>query len=169
MSYSTSFFTALAAAGLLLGSCNNKPAGTTGNSGWEVYGGNKQNNRYVDLKEIDSANVQQLKAVWTYHTNDADSNTQIQVNPIVIDTVLYGITPKLKLFALHAATGREIWVYDPVKDTVGMIDPAAFSFNVSRGLAAYKNGQERLVFYSANGKLYCIDALTGKPKRSFGD
>ncbi|HQD11083.1 MAG TPA: hypothetical protein PLQ65_15535 [Flavihumibacter sp.] len=118
MSYSTSFFTALAAAGLLLGSCNNKPAGTTGNSGWEVYGGNKQNNRYVDLKEIDSANVQQLKAVWTYHTNDADSNTQIQVNPIVIDTVLYGITPKLKLFALHAATGREIWVYDPVKDTV---------------------------------------------------
>lgn len=169
MSYSTSFFTALAAAGLLLGSCNNKPAGTTGNSGWEVYGGNKQNNRYVDLKEIDSANVQQLKAVWTYHTNDADSNTQIQVNPIVIDTVLYGITPKLKLFALHAATGREIWVYDPVKDTVGMIDPAAFSFNVSRGLAAYKNGQERLLFYSANGKLYCIDALTGKPKRSFGD
>ncbi|MFT4024935.1 MAG: PQQ-binding-like beta-propeller repeat protein [Flavihumibacter sp.] len=169
MSYSISAGAALAVVILFSLSCNTPTANTPPSSGWEVYGANKSNNRYVDLHQVDSSNVQLLEQVWVYHTGDADSNTQIQVNPIIIDTVLYGITPKLKLFALNAATGREIWVYDPVKDTVGHVDPAAFSFNVSRGLTAYQQGKERLLFYSANGKLYCINGITGRPVRSFGD
>ena len=75
---------------------------------WQVYGGNKEANHYSSLKQIDTSNVSRLKIAWTYHTKDADSAmTQIQVNPIVIDSFLYGVSPKLKLFALNAATGKE--------------------------------------------------------------
>ena len=80
---------------------------------WAIYGGNKQNTRYSDLAQIDSSNVAQLQQAWTYHTNDAGQMTQIQVNPLIIDGVLYGVSPKLKLFALDAATGEEKWVFQP--------------------------------------------------------
>lgn len=37
----------------------------------------------------------------------------IQCNPIVRNGVLYGTSPGLKLFALDAATGEELWMFDP--------------------------------------------------------
>src|SRR4029078_11447404 len=80
---------------------------------WEVYGGSKENIRYSALKKIDTTNVSQLTVAWTYHTGDAGDMTQIQVNPIIIDGILYGVSPKLKLFALDAATGKEKWLFDP--------------------------------------------------------
>ncbi len=139
-------------------------------SGWEVYGANTSNNRYSAFTEIDTANVHLLQPAWEYHTGDADSNTQIQVNPIVIGNTLYGISPKLKLFALDAATGKPHWTYDPVADSVdGPAGEGYFSFNISRGLAYFGEENGGRLFYSANGKLCCIDALTGKPIRSFGE
>lgn len=139
---------------------------------WQVYGGNKEANHYSALKEIDTSNVSGLKVAWVYHTYDADSAmTQIQVNPVVIDTVLYGVSPKLKLFALNAATGKNIWVFNPMDDSaVRAKGPGFFSMNVCRGVTYYSNGKDdKRIFYSANSQLYCINALTGKPVSSFGD
>ena len=78
---------------------------------WQQYGGNKESNHYSSLTQIDTSNVAQLHVAWIYHTGDADSMTQIQVNPIIIDSLLYGLSPKLKLFALNAATGKEQWIF----------------------------------------------------------
>ena len=50
-------------------------------SDWKVYGGNKENNHYSSLDQVDTGNVTLLKPAWEYHTGDADSMTQIQVNP----------------------------------------------------------------------------------------
>ena len=69
------------------------------NKSWQVYGGSKENTRYSSLKQIDTSNVAQLKVAWTFNTGDAGDMTQIQVNPIIIDGILYGVSPKLKLFA----------------------------------------------------------------------
>src|SRR4029079_15542328 len=98
-------------------SCKNDS--TAKSKGWEVYGGSKKNDRYSPLKIIDTNNVAQLNIAWPYHTGDADSLSQIQANPLVVDSILYGVSPKLKLFALNAATGKEKWVFDPfmVKDS----------------------------------------------------
>jgi quinoprotein glucose dehydrogenase len=140
-------------------------------STWQVYGGNKEGNHYSSLKQIDTSNVNQLQVAWTYHTNDADSTmTQIQVNPIIVDSVLYGVSPKLKLFALHAATGKEEWVFNPMDDSSAEAkQPGFFSMNVCRGVTYYANGKnDKRIFYSANSQLYCIDALTGKLVNSFG-
>ena len=80
-------------------SCNNNR--TSKYDGWQVAHGNSDGNHYSSLTEIDTTNVNHLQVAWTYHTGDADSafHTQIQCNPIVVDGVLFGLTPKMKLFA----------------------------------------------------------------------
>src|SRR5207245_3553785 len=82
-------------------SCKSKTSYTT----WSAYGGNNARNHYSALRQIDTSNVASLKPVWIYHTGDADSSTQIQVNPIIIDSTLDGVSRKLRLFALNAPTG----------------------------------------------------------------
>ena len=94
----------------LLGACSAEQADY---SNWHIYGGNKENNHYSALKQVDTNNVQLLKPIWEFHTGDADNGTQIQVNPIVVDDIFYGVSPKLKLFALEAASGKKLWIFDP--------------------------------------------------------
>ncbi len=137
---------------------------------WTNYGGNKANNHYSSLNQIDTINVVNLKKAWEYHAGDADEKSQIQVNPLIIDGILYGVSPKLKLFALDAATGKEQWVFNPAEPNLSSAKGAGyFSMNVCRGIAFYKNGKnDQRIFYSASGSMYCINALTGKPFLSFG-
>jgi quinoprotein glucose dehydrogenase len=78
------FFAVLAFTALIFFSCHQKSS--TDYSGCQVYGGNKEANHYSSLTQIDTNNVSQLQVAWTYHTGDADSMTQIQVNPIIIDS-----------------------------------------------------------------------------------
>src|SRR5687768_5698573 len=82
---------------------------------WNIVGGNSTGNKYSSLSQIDTSNVHQLKVAWTYHTGDADTaaHSQIQCNPIVIKGILYCTSPALKLIALDAATGKEIWKFSP--------------------------------------------------------
>ena len=64
---------------------------------------------YSSLTEVDTTNVSQLQVAWVYHTGDADTAThsQIQCNPVIIDGIMYALTPAMKLFALDAATGQK--------------------------------------------------------------
>lgn len=160
------FFIGFACTVLIFFSCNQKP--NTNYSGWQVYGGNKEANHYSSLNQIDTNNVTQLEVAWTYHTGDADSMTQIQVNPIIIDSTLYAVSPKLKLFALDAAAGKEKWVFDPMNDST-VKKERNFGMNVCRGVTFYSDNKDsQRIFYSANSQLYCIDAKTGIPVKSFG-
>jgi len=135
---------------------------------WSVYGGSKDNIHYSALHQIDTDNVSQLRPVWEYHTGDADSNSQIQVNSLVIDGTLYGVSPRLKIFALDAATGRLKWSFDPARPDGGAVRKIAIS--ACRGMAYYRgSAEDQRLFYSASSSLYCIDALTGHPISSFGD
>ncbi|HTJ14259.1 MAG TPA: PQQ-binding-like beta-propeller repeat protein [Dinghuibacter sp.] len=125
---------------------------------WPVYGGGKDARHYSPLSQIDTANVGRLAIAWTYHTGDDDKGTQIQVNGLEAGGVFYGVSPRLRLFALDAATGRVRWVFDP--KGVG-----ESSLSVCRGVALYKD--ER-VFYSAGAHLFCVDAHTGRLIPDFG-
>ena len=84
------------------------------NKEWDVYAGGKERQSYSPLQQIDTNNVKDLKIAWTYHTKDAEKSSQIQTNPLIINGVLYGTSPQLKLFAADAATGKEKWVFDPM-------------------------------------------------------
>ena len=146
-----------------------RPSASHEHDSWSVYGGSKENIRYSSLKEIDTSNVSQLKIAWTHHTDDAGDRTQIQVNPVIIDGILYGVSPKLKLFALNAATGKEQWIFDPADSLHGK-NNGYFSMNVCRGVTYYTDGKnDKRIFFAASSQLYCVDAVSGHLISSFGD
>ena len=145
---------------------------------WPVYGGSNANIKYSPLDQITPANVKRLQVAWRYSSTQASetNTTDMKTNPLIVDGVLYGLNPQLKLFALDAATGREKWVYDPVTvpqkgKNIGRGDFAA-STKISRGIAFYRGSDtdQRIIYAPGGGHaLYCVDALTGKLITSFGD
>jgi len=138
---------------------------------WPQYKGSNENIHYSSLTQVDTNNVKQLVVAWQYHTGDADTanHSQIQCNPIVIDGVLFGVSPKMKLFAADAKTGREKWVFNPF-DSMTSDKRMFFILNNSRGVAYWTDGaNDKRIFYTAGSDLYCIDATTGKTISSFGD
>lgn len=155
-------------------SCSKETKNTGGD--WKIYGGNNENTKYSNLTEIDTNNVKHIQISWEYRTKDADSTSEMKTNPLIVDGILYGLSPKLKLFALDAATGKEKWVYDPVFIATkgrnwGMGD-FAFIVNTSRGLTFYKGeNNDKRIFYTPGGGhlLYSIDANTGQPIKTFGN
>ncbi|HYF29572.1 MAG TPA: PQQ-binding-like beta-propeller repeat protein [Chitinophagaceae bacterium] len=154
-------------AGLIGCACNTRDK----YNGWSHCKGSPESIHYSSLLQIDTNNVKNLRIAWHYRTGDADTihNSQIQCNPIIVDTVLYGTSPQMKLFALHAATGNPIWVFNPF-DSVDGSRSMFFILNNSRGVAYWQgNAKEKRIFYTAGSFLYCIDAVTGKPVPSFGD
>ncbi len=136
---------------------------------WKVYGGNKTSNHYTALREVDTTNVSQLQPAWEYHCKDADEHTQIQVNPIIINGILFGVSPKLKLFALDAATGIQKWIFDPLDTSKARKSGGYFSMNVCRGVTYYSDEKDARIFYAAGASLFCVDAATGKSITSFAD
>jgi quinoprotein glucose dehydrogenase len=154
-------------------SCRNQHSDQNSNySGWPAYAGSKDGLRYSSNQEITLDNVNKLKVMWTFSTGDRDTAnlSQNQCNPIMVDGILYGTSPKLKLFALNAATGEQKWLFDPAKDdTTNNGDPMAY-YKLSRGVIYWQNdeGGEKRIFYSAGAKTWAIDAENGTPIRSFG-
>jgi len=149
---------------LLLCSCQpEKPAPSPGD--WPSYLGGKDANHYSSLNQINTGNAHLLEQAWIYHSGDADADnrSQIQCNPLVIDGVLYGTSPKLKLLALNAATGAELWRFDPFE---GQYE--AYGMGVNRGVAYWEAGEDKRILFTAGSFLYAIDARTGRPVPSFG-
>ena len=133
---------------------------------WRVHGGDPGHRQASPLGQITRANVSSLKVAWTFHTGDAgtDNRTQIQCNPIVVRGILYATSPKLKVFALDAATGQRKWVFDPFA-----AGQSTSSLGVNRGVTYWEAGTDRRVFFAAGQRLYALDAGTGSPIASFGE
>ncbi|HMJ67900.1 MAG TPA: PQQ-binding-like beta-propeller repeat protein [Cyclobacteriaceae bacterium] len=153
---------------LLAAACSND---NSPNNGWRVTGGSKENIRYSTLTQIDTTNVRDLTVAWTYRTNDADTvnNSQIQCNPIVVDGILYATSPKLKVIALDALTGKEKWVFDPTKGLDEGNQRMRFVLNNNRGVTYWENGEDKRILFTASAFLYALDAKTGVPVASFGN
>jgi quinoprotein glucose dehydrogenase len=128
------------------------------NADWPVYGGNADNSHYSTLNQITPANVTKLQVAWTYQTHDESPGSEMQANPIVVAGVLYAETPKLRVFALDAATGRELWKFDPAQGQAGLTRVR------HRGLVV--TGDR--VLFTYRSKLWALDRKTGQPIRSFG-
>lgn len=141
-------------------------------TGWPTYAGSKEGNRYSANTQINPTNVSRLTIAWTYQTYDRDTNnrSQNQCNPIFVNGILYGTSPRLKLFALDAATGQQKWLFDPAKDSSRKIEPSALS-QVSRGVVYWQDedGSDKRILYSAGSRLYAVNAENGSLLQDFGD
>ncbi|MDP4259200.1 MAG: PQQ-binding-like beta-propeller repeat protein [Bacteroidota bacterium] len=138
-------------------------------SGWEVAGGTHEGTHYSSATQIDTNNVKDLEVAWTFHTGDADTlnHSQIQCNPIIVNGILYGTSPSLILFAVDAATGKEIWTFSP-RDSNQNRTQFDFVMNNSRGVTYWSSGEDKRIFYTAGPFVYAVDALTGMLIASFG-
>ena len=138
---------------------------------WNVTGGTKENIRYSTLIQVDTSNVSQLTMAWSYSSHDADTvnHSQIQCNPIVVDGVLYGTSPQLKLLAIDAATGKEKWIFDPQTEKTDNSGFMRFILNNNRGVTYWEEKEDKRILYAAGSYLYAIHAVTGTPIKTFGD
>ncbi len=130
---------------------------------WRVYRGDSESSGYSSLDQINTTNLDQLEVAWVYRSGDAreGNRSAIQCNPIVIDTVMYVTSPQLKLIALGAREGNEIWRFDP-------FEGEAEATGVNRGVTYWENGDDKRIFFSAGPYLYAVHAGTGRLVSSFG-
>ncbi|WP_241684808.1 outer membrane protein assembly factor BamB family protein [Cyclobacterium xiamenense] len=146
-------------------SCQTSPSGNQGaGEDWPVYLGSKGSSQYSTLNQINKSTVKGLALAWEYRTGDLGEkgNTQIQCNPLIIDGVLYGTSPRLKAFAVDAATGKERWEFDPNKTF-------EIGGSVNRGMMFWESGEETRLFYSAGPYLFALDPKNGELIPEFGD
>ncbi len=129
---------------------------------WPVYLGGKERNLYSSLDQIDRENVPRLKVAWTYETGNA---AEYQANNLIVDGVLYTPTATRKIVALDAATGKELWQWDPANEHTVAGRPR------QRGLGYWANesGSEQRLLTGVNGFLFAIDPNNGETIREFGD
>ena len=124
---------------------------------WPVNGG-PYNIRYSNLTQVDRGNVGQLQVAWSYDSHDSFKDSEMQSNPIVVDGTLFATTPTMHVVALDAATGREIWKFDP---SGGSALQRRFR---QRGVTVF----EDRVFVTFRNFLFALDRNTGVPIESFG-
>jgi len=120
---------------------------------WLSHGRTYSEQRHSPLSQIDSENVSQLGLAWV-----ADLNTMrgVQATPIVVDGVMYVAAPWSVVHALDAATGRELWRYDPqVPKTHSRYACCSVA---SRGVAVHEG---RVFVGTLDGRLVALDARHG--------
>jgi len=130
---------------------------------WPYYAGGPASIRYSPLKQITPQNVATLAVAWTYDTGDAFKGSEMQCQPVVAHGVLYATSPKLRVFALDAATGAQKWSFDP------FAGDKSSPWTRIRGLMYWERGSDRRIFFGAQHWLYALDAATGTPLASFGE
>src|SRR5262249_23275723 len=69
---------------------------------WVTNGGNRTNQRYPTLKQIDTTNVKQLKGAWMTRLKGSGlgGKYSLEASPLVKDGIMYVITGNDDVFAL---------------------------------------------------------------------
>ena len=131
---------------------------------WPYYLGDGSS-QHSTLDQITPANVHRLETAWTYYAGGADPNgySQMQTSPIVVGGILYGASPHLHHFALDAATGRELWRFDPFQNGA-----TASGGDFARGVTYWDDGADGRIFLTAEASLFALNAQSGSPISEFG-
>jgi quinohemoprotein ethanol dehydrogenase len=122
---------------------------------WFTGGRDKDGTYYSPLAAIDAKNVSRLGFAWQYDLGNPMRGQE--ATPIVIDGVMYTSGTWGYVYAVDAATGRELWRYDPKPDYFRGRHPCCDLVN--RGVAVWKG---KVYVASVDGRLHALDAATGK-------
>jgi alcohol dehydrogenase (cytochrome c) len=118
---------------------------------WLSYNGDYSGRRFSGLRQINTQNVDRLRAEWIFHSRNSD---RLEVTPVVVNGLML-VTSANDVFALDAQTGRIVWHYArPISE--GLIDDA--SRHISRGVGVW---HDRVYRETDNAHLLCLDARSG--------
>lgn len=156
-----------ALAGMALALCGCEGAGLGGAStpeaqlrddsdgrDWPGYGRTFGQQHYSPLHEIDQTTVHSLGLAWSMDLPMGNTATQ----PIAVNGILYFASGLSVVHAVDAATGKELWVYDPEVGQVG-----GLNLRVGWGVRGVAYWKDRVYVGTQDGRLIAIDAKTGKP------
>src|SRR3989442_12376978 len=82
---------------------------------WPNHGNDLANTRFQPVDQINRTNVNKLKVAWVFHTGVLDPMAELDVSPIEVDGRLFVTDGHDDVFALDAATGRQLWAYKPLE------------------------------------------------------
>ncbi|MFP6584246.1 MAG: PQQ-binding-like beta-propeller repeat protein, partial [Candidatus Hydrogenedentota bacterium] len=137
---------------------------------WLSYGGNEQGHKYSSLDQINRDNVSKLEVAWTHNHGDMVRGGHrmigYETTPLAFEKKLYFTTPFGRVIAVDAETGKELWAFSPEYD----VDKALFGWALNRGVSLRQDGDSAHLFVAPiDGRIYCVDARTGKAVKSFGE
>jgi alcohol dehydrogenase (cytochrome c) len=124
---------------------------------WITNGGSVTNERYSALDKINKSNVGKLKLAWQIHLHSGGTRAYSQeATPVVYKGVMYISTGNDDVFALDAATGKQLWVWHS-HVPVAKITTACCGFS-NRGVAI---GDGKVFIALITGQLVALDQQTG--------
>jgi lanthanide-dependent methanol dehydrogenase len=122
---------------------------------WAMQAGDMYNQRYSQLKQINTSNVGKLQVAWTFSTGVLRGH---EGSPLVIDGMMYLHSPfPNKVFAIDVDTQKIVWKYEPKQDPA--VIPQMCCDTVNRGLA-YAEG--KVILQQADSMLVALNAKDGK-------
>ncbi|HJU22074.1 MAG TPA: pyrroloquinoline quinone-dependent dehydrogenase [Casimicrobiaceae bacterium] len=147
--------------------------------GWYTFNGDLMDQKFARLAQITPQNVDELQKAWEVHTGDVSDGhagtpeTNFEATPLFVDDTVYVATPFYRIFALAPDTGKVKWTFDPHTVLKGLTQWHL----KSRGVAYWqaespqpgKPCQKIVYIGTMAGKLYAVDADTGKACDGFGD
>ncbi len=122
---------------------------------WLTHGGTYLEQRFSALDAINKDNVSELGLAWFF---DFDTHRGQESTPLMVDGVIYVTSAWSKVFALDAATGQELWRFDP--KVPGEAGYDACCDVVNRGAAFYEG---KVFIGTIDGRLIALDAANGEP------
>ncbi len=129
---------------------------------WPIVNG-PGGQHYSALTQINRKNVARLERVWQFDSGDQFAGSEMECAPIVVDGVVYATTPRLRVVALDAASGKLLWDFDAHRGE------RITSRQRNRGLTYWGDGTDRRIFAGIDSYVYALEAATGKPIPSFGN
>jgi quinohemoprotein ethanol dehydrogenase len=121
---------------------------------WLTLGRDGNQGYFSPLSTINDGNVGRLGFAWSY---DLGTSRGQEATPIVVDGVMYTSGTWGFVYAVDAATGRQLWKFDPQADPRAARNPCCDLVN--RGVAVWKG---KVFVTSVDGVLHALDAKTGK-------
>ncbi|MDP9170548.1 MAG: PQQ-binding-like beta-propeller repeat protein, partial [Acidobacteriota bacterium] len=130
--------------------------------------------KFSPLNLINRTNVNRLQVAWTFHTGDIyvgdkgglrGKASAFETTPLYAGGVLFITTPFGRVIALDPVTGTQKWAFDPHID-----QRAGYGDFANRGVSEWvdaRTGRRRLFLATIDGRLFAIDAATGRALPDF--
>jgi PQQ-dependent dehydrogenase (methanol/ethanol family) len=136
---------------------------------WLTYNGKLSGNRYSELTQVNTTNVNKLVVKWSFsiplwrqllpNTPYYVENMRyfgLETTPLVADGIMI-VTGPQQVSALDALTGRAIWTYSRPR-TPGIVSDASLGTN--RGAALL---DDKVFTVTDNAHLIALNRVTGRP------
>ncbi len=122
-------------------------------SEWTSPGGDAGKTHHSALTQINAGNVGTLGLAWQA---DLGSARGMEATPVMVGGVLYSSGVAGRAYAWDAATGKQLWAFEPEIDM--QLNRTACCDMVNRGVAL---AQGKVFVATLDGWLYALDAKTG--------